>query len=75
VILLRGMLNNKLKNQKEKSKKYVVIRDGHRVSDVEYINMEDASTEYAYWGGLIRKWDHTSKIEILEKNDRLHRTF
>ena len=71
------MLENKMKIQiqKEKSKKYVVIRDGHRVSDVEYINLSDASTECAFWNRLVRTWDHASKVEILEKNDRLHRIF
>lgn len=71
------MLENKMKIQiqKEKSKKYVVIRDGHRVSDVEYINLSDASTECAFWNRLVRTWDHSSKVEILEKDDRLHRIF
>lgn len=71
------MLDNKMKIQiqKEKSKKYVVIRDGHRVSDVEYTNLSDASTECAFWNRLVRTWDLSSKVEILEKNDRLHRIF
>ena len=46
--------------------KYVVIRNGTRVSDLEYSSKEDAKTEYDHWHKIITRWPDGSKLEIVE---------
>lgn len=58
------------KNNKKSinGKKYVVQRDGFRVSDIEYISAEDAADEYGFWKRAIANGrDYTSKLEIVAK--------
>ncbi len=48
-------------------KRYVVIRDGHRVSDAEYDNPDDAADEYGFWKRtIINGKDYSSRLEIEE---------
>jgi hypothetical protein len=48
--------------------KYIVVRDGHRVSDAEYDTQEQASDEYGFWSrAIINGRDVTSKLEITQK--------
>jgi hypothetical protein len=58
-----------------KQQKYVVTRNGYRVSDNEYINIDDAQNEHSYWKKIIKKWPDGSKILIEEYNDKKHRVF
>lgn len=46
--------------------KYVVIRNGTRVSDIEYDSRDDAKTEYDHWYRIITRWPDGSKLEIAE---------
>jgi hypothetical protein len=46
--------------------KYVVIRNGTRVSDLEYPSKEEAKTEYDHWHKIITRWPDGSKLEIVE---------
>jgi len=55
---------------KVNSHKYIVTRDGFRVSELEYNNPENAIDEYTYWKSLTQKWDKSSTVEIVEKNLR-----
>lgn len=46
--------------------KYVVLRNGTRVSDSEYTNKEEAKSEYDHWNKVITRWPDGSKLEIVE---------
>jgi len=46
--------------------KYVILRDGRRVSDLEYTSKDEARTEYEHWSSIIKRWPDGSKIEIVE---------
>jgi gamma-glutamylcysteine synthetase len=50
----------------EKQTKYVVIRNGLRVSDLEYSNKDEAKVEYDHWKNIITRWPDGSKLEIVE---------
>jgi hypothetical protein len=54
----------------ERQSKYVVIRNGLRVSDLEYSNKEEAKVEYDHWKNIITRWPDGSKLEILEAKGR-----
>jgi hypothetical protein len=54
----------------ERQNKYVVIRNGLRVSDLEYSNKEEAKVEYDHWKNIITRWPDGSKLEILETKGR-----
>lgn len=58
-----------------KQQKYVVTRNGYRVSDNEYVSVEDAKNEEFYWKGIIKQWPDGSKILIEEYNDKKHRVY
>lgn len=56
------------KNTKNNSKKYIVMRDGHKVSEFEYDSPESASSEFNFWKRVIVQGrDFSSKVEIVEK--------
>lgn len=65
----------KNKTKSVKPTRFVVLRDRKRVSELEYVTQEQASTEYGYWQGLVTKWDPTSRVEILEKDEKRHRVY
>ena len=50
----------------ERQSKYVVIRNGLRVSDLEYSNKDEAKVEYDHWKNIITRWPDGSKLEIVE---------
>ena len=50
----------------ERQSKYVVIRNGLRVSDSEYQNRDEAKSEYDHWNKVITRWPDGSKLEIVE---------
>jgi broad specificity polyphosphatase/5'/3'-nucleotidase SurE len=58
-----------------KQQKYVVTRNGYRVSDNEYFSIEDAENEALYWKDIIKKWPDGSKILVEEYNDKKHRVY
>ena len=47
------------------SDRYVVMRNGTRVSDVEYSTKSDAKTEYDFWSRIVNRWPDGSKLEIV----------
>ena len=49
---------------KESGVKYIVIRDGRRVSDSEYDTTEEARSEYDFWGRVIARHPDGTKIDI-----------
>ncbi len=46
------------------SKKYVVLRNGLRVSDAEYSKKEDANEEFQHWNKILSKWPDGTKVSI-----------
>jgi len=50
----------------ERLTKYAVIRNGMRVSDLEYISRDEAKSEYDHWHKVITRWPDGSKLEIVE---------
>lgn len=46
--------------------RYVVIRNGSRVSDLEYSSKDEAKSEYDHWHNIITRWPDGSKLEIVE---------
>ena len=56
-------------------KKYVVVRSGLRVSDLEYDSPNDASTEVEHWNKIIKRWPDGTVIEVVEKDDKKHRVW
>jgi hypothetical protein len=50
----------------ERQSKYAVIRNGMRVSDLEYLSRDEAKSEYDHWNKVITRWPDGSKLEIVE---------
>lgn len=50
--------------------RYVVMRNGSRVSDEEYSSEEAAKTEYDHWHRVITRWPDGSKLEIVNLSKR-----
>jgi len=63
------------KNIAKKTVKFVVVRNNRRVSSKEYSSQEDASEEYSYWSNLTSKWDRSAKVDVVEKNEKIHRVY
>ena len=53
---------------KKKNVKYIVKRNGVRVSDREHYSENDAKNEYEHWNGIINRWPDGSKLEIVPVN-------
>lgn len=45
--------------------RFVVMRNGARVSDEEYSLKEDAQAEYDHWFRVLKRWPDGSKLEIV----------
>ena len=50
----------------ERQSKYAVIRNGMRVSDLDYLSKDEAKSEYDHWNKVITRWADGSKLEIVE---------
>ena len=66
---------SKNKAKLTKPTRFVVLRDRKRVSELEYVTQEHARAEFGYWNCLVSKWDPTSRVEILEKDEKRHRVY
>jgi len=62
-------------NTNTRKVKYVVVRDNIRVSETEYDNESDAQGEVAHWNRVITRWPDGTKIKVVEKDNRIHRTY
>jgi hydrogenase maturation factor len=62
------LVKNNITN--ERQNKYVVIRNGLRVSELEYLNEEDAKVEYDHWKNIVKRWPDGSKLEIIESKGK-----
>jgi hypothetical protein len=52
------------------NERFVVLRNGARVSDEEYSNREDAQPEYDHWNRIVTRWPDGSKLEIVNLNNK-----
>lgn len=46
--------------------KYIVTRNGVRVSDQQYDSKKEANEEYMYWLNIVKRWPDGSEIKIQE---------
>ena len=68
---------SKQKNVPDKKSKYVVVRDNHRVSDVEYDGPNDdrAISERDFWMRIVSKHPDGSRVRIVEYDNKIHRVY
>ncbi len=57
--------------------KFVVVRDGHRVSDKEYDSASDPAclAEIAFWSGISKSSSHGEKVEAVPYDSKKHRVW
>ncbi len=57
--------------------KFVVIRDGHRVSDKEYNSPTDPGclVEIAFWTGIANNSSYGEKVEAVQYDSKKHRVW
>lgn len=63
--------------QTNRETRYVVVRDGHRVSSQEYSSTDDAKAqeELNFWRLVERKHSWGAPVELVQYDNRLHRVF
>ncbi len=63
--------------QDDREARYVVVRDGHRVSALEYASSTDpkAFDELAFWHLVEKKHSWGAPVNIVQYDNRLHRVF
>lgn len=62
-------------SQEQKSQCYVVLREGHRVSEHEYETPDDpkAISEMEWWRMIAQKHSWGEPVEIVQYDNKLHR--
>jgi hypothetical protein len=57
--------------------KYVVVRDGHRVSDKEYDSPTDPHcvAEISFWSGVSKARSYGEKVEAVQYDPKKHRVW
>jgi hypothetical protein len=61
---MKATSKNKTSN---KTKKFLVKRDGFKVSENLYSTPDQAKDEFEYWLNLTTKWDSRSVVEVAEE--------
>lgn len=74
VIVVTTLTQNKVMAD-TKNKKYVVVRSGLRVSDMEYDNYSDANAEVEHWKSILKRWPDGTVVEVVEKDEKKHRVW
>ena len=64
-------------NTEKRPVTYVVVRDGYRVSDREYLTSNDpvAITEQKFWNKVAKNHSYGEKVEIVPYDSRAHRVW
>ncbi len=64
-------------NKETKPVKFVVVRDGYRVSDKEYATESDpvALTEFAFWDKVAFNHSYGEPVEIVQYDSKKHRVW
>ena len=52
--------------------KFVVLRNGRLVSDLQYETVNDASQELNHWQKIIKKWPDGSKLTVAKFDSKTH---
>ena len=70
---------NAVKTEQGESKepRYVVVREGHRVSPQEYTTVDDpkALEEREFWRRVAKKHSWGEPVEIVQYDNKLHRVW
>lgn len=63
--------------QERKPTRFVVVREGHRVSPHEYDNPKDpqALEEVKFWQNIATKYSWGEPVEIVRYDNKLHRVW
>ena len=72
-----GMLIPKKETTEARPIKYVVVRDGHRVSDREYNSPTDplCVAEIKFWSGVSKGRSYGEKVEAVQYDSKKHRVW
>ena len=64
-----------MNNTDNRSVRYVVVREGHRVSPDEYTSENDptALAEQAYWNRIATNHSWGEPVQIVQYDNKLHR--
>lgn len=62
-------------NPSDSAVKYVVVRDGFRVSDREYNTQNDpnAVAETSFWQKIVRQYPDGTKVGVVQYDKKKHR--
>lgn len=63
--------------QPSKVPKFVVVRDGMRVSDKDYAQPNDpqAQSERVYWQNIANRWSHGERVQVVQYDSKRHRVW
>ena len=63
--------------KQERPVTYVVVRDGKRVNDEEYLTPDDpkALDWVEHYRNIIKKWPDGTNVEIVKYDNKKHRTW
>ncbi len=67
-----------IEKKMERPATYVVVRDGHRVSEREYPTPDGAGNAIAekeFWTRIAKKHSHGEPVEIVQYDSRKHRVW
>ncbi len=53
------------KNVRDPKTKYIVKRNGIRVSEVSHDTKQEAMSEYNHWQKIIKRWPDGSQLEVV----------
>ena len=61
----------------ETSVKYVVVREGYRVSDVEYDSPVESNclAEIKFWSNVSKNNSYGEKVEVVQYNSKKHKVW
>lgn len=67
----------KTENKETKPVKFVVVREGYRVSDREYATAEDPAALYeqSFWTHVANNHSHGEPVAIVQYDSRRHRVW
>lgn len=67
----------KTENKEPKPIKFVVVRDGYRVSDKEYATADDevALNECAFWTRVATNFSYGEPVSIVQYDSKKHRVW
>lgn len=58
-----------------KNSKYVVLRGGCRVSELEYETSSDAYSEFIHWDKISKRWPDGTSVTVEPYNESKHKIY